>query len=121
MDREQIVKALECCRGKGCKECPCNCNCATCISTLMGDALALIRELTEENERLEKEVDRLSQVVLYHDSITEMEVAEAKADTVRKMQERFNQVFGGMDATNALLRRTFDQIAQEILEEVNDA
>jgi hypothetical protein len=43
---------------------------------------------------------------------------EAKADTVRKMQEMLNQVFGGMDATNALLRRTFDQVAKEMLEDV---
>jgi hypothetical protein len=32
------------------------------------------------------------------------------------MQDRFNEVFGGMDATQALLRRTFDQIAKEMLE-----
>ncbi len=41
---------------------------------------------------------------------------KVKADTVRKMQDRFNEVFGGMDATQALLRRTFDHIVKEMLE-----
>ena len=38
-----------------------------------------------EVERLEKEVDRLSQVVLYHNSITEMEVYEAQTKVAREI------------------------------------
>lgn len=70
LDREKVVKALECCtRGRKsngdipCLECPYNeCNIVggmserqthgTCQGWLMIDALALIRELAEENERL---------------------------------------------------------------------
>lgn len=96
LNREQIVKALECCLADRviCDNCPLQNECESnpFDATLARYALALIRELTDE-------------------------VAKAKADTVRKMQERFNQVFGSMDATNALLRRTFDQIAKELLEE----
>ena len=70
MEKEQIFKALECCtRGRKsnedvpCPECPYNeCNIVggtrerqtsgTCQSWLMKDALAIIKELTEECEKL---------------------------------------------------------------------
>lgn len=70
LNREQIIMALECCtRGRKskddrpCLECPYNeCNLVggtgerqttgTCQGWLMKDALALIKELTEENEKL---------------------------------------------------------------------
>ena len=126
LNREQIVKALECCSKKKwskCSGCPREAEDALCMYRLCSDALALIRELTEENERLEKEVDRLSQVVLYHDGITEMEVAEAKADTVRKMQERLKARYK-LPQSNEVssispfqLHECIDQIAKELLEE----
>lgn len=70
MDRDQIIKALECCtRGRKskedrpCDECPYNeCNIVggtserqvtgTCQGWLMKDTLSLIKELTEENKKL---------------------------------------------------------------------
>ena len=45
-------------------------------------------ELQAENERLSKEVDRLSQVVLYNDSVTEMKVEETKAEAYKNFAER---------------------------------
>lgn len=52
MEREQIIKALECCTTlDGCEKCPYY-NKASCGANLRRDALALIKELTEENERL---------------------------------------------------------------------
>ena len=55
MERDDIIKALECCRGKGCKECPYRCGDATCISTVASDALSLIKKLTEDVERVRKQ------------------------------------------------------------------
>lgn len=49
---DEIVKALECCGGQGCKECPFNCNCATCIMTLQDSALSLINRQKAELEDL---------------------------------------------------------------------
>ena len=66
LNREQIIKALECCIKTQCENC---CNLGdwheqwNCMTNLMSKALTLIKELTEENERW-------------------------RADTVRKMQER---------------------------------
>jgi len=51
------------------------------------DVLDLINRLQAENERLDKEVDRLSQVVLYNDGVTEMKVEEAKAEAYKEFEE----------------------------------
>lgn len=48
MDREQIVKALECCSKDDCDNCPNTFG--NCYSNLAKDALSLIKELTEELE-----------------------------------------------------------------------
>lgn len=77
MEREQIIKALECCtRGRKsnedipCLECPYNeCNIVggtserqtsgTCQGWLMKDALALIKELTEKVEAYRQELGKV--------------------------------------------------------------
>ena len=50
MEREQIIKALECCAKDDCDNCPNDFG--NCYANLAGYALSLINELTEENERL---------------------------------------------------------------------
>lgn len=61
MEREQIIKGLECCVhirvGQYCGSCPYN-HMLGCRIIMKKDALALIRELTEENKRLRTEVAR---------------------------------------------------------------
>lgn len=76
MTDSEIVKALECCvcadGVSSCGDCPrldasFGANTAQCTEGLIGDALDLINRQQAEIERLNKEVDRLSQLVLYHD------------------------------------------------------
>ena len=56
LNREKIVKALEYCNtAERCLDCPYRDN--ECV-TLYPDALALIKELTEENERLRAELEQ---------------------------------------------------------------
>lgn len=58
MDRDKIIKALECCIHSGsCLSCPYK-EVVLCIRQREEDALALIRELMAENERLKKEAGR---------------------------------------------------------------
>ena len=57
LNREQIIKALECCIKDDCDNCPNSFG--NCYSNLAGYALALIKELIEENKRLIKENDSL--------------------------------------------------------------
>lgn len=53
LKREQIVKALECCTLGDCYPCYYGCIGAGCRDEMCGDALALIKKLTERNEILE--------------------------------------------------------------------
>lgn len=97
-DREQIVKTLEChASGKlvECERCPldkAHLFNATCVQAMCENALALIKELTEENEKLNERLDRearcqcdlCGQIVNLRD-----DVKYIKADTVRKFLDKF--------------------------------
>lgn len=108
LNRDQIVKALECCVNHMCNECPLRDG--RCANGEMGRlALAIIKELTEENERL-------------HASCTELEqkCASVKSDTVRKMQERLTLEFDRLHKSNFMTPEVrqwiIDQITKEMLE-----
>ena len=101
-NREQIIKALECCTLGGCHDCRgCpngNHLLSVCKRIAMEDALSLIKELTEENERLREQNEKCQSVALKQEDTMQIiaqekqayydELQTIKADTVRKMQER---------------------------------
>ncbi len=88
------------------------------------NALTLIKELTEENEKLNERLDRearcqydlCGQIVDLRD-----EVKYIKAETVQKMQERLNdtkfRMCGGGECY--IYAENVDVIAKELLEEDN--
>ena len=86
LNREQIIKALECCKSPLSSDCE-NCSYTGkrledgvyegCVNCLVGDALSLIKELTEENERLSQSLANSKSIL-----------ANSKADTVRKMETK---------------------------------
>lgn len=135
LNREQIIKALEChASGKidNCIHCPYN-NIdlkydETCAQRMLGDAILLIKELTEENERLSAEKEAENKELFHKWKKIADETADryeglyqdAKkslvASTVRKMQERLIAEFRKDDRMNYYLRMTLDQIAKEVLE-----
>jgi hypothetical protein len=113
MEREQITKALEChISGKltNCEHCPFDKTHlfnSTCVQAMCENALSLIKELTEENERLRTEVNKLDalsdemgvDIDVKLKTIFELEDKlkaekadvmyfkdQIKADTVRRMQ-----------------------------------
>ena len=137
LKREQIIKALECCtRGRKSKEdrpcldCPYNeCNLVggtskrqitgTCQGWLMKDALLLIKELTDENEMLQKlcklrDQDNKDTCELLFKA--EDENKRLRADTVRKMHSEIEArcIKGGIYP--AFVKTTIDQIAKEMME-----
>ena len=108
LNAEQIKKALECCAtDDDCagEQCPFYVDCQFCITRISKDALALIKELTDENEKIGIENFNLI-----------CELSHIKEDTVRKMQERLIAEFRKDDRMNFYLRKTLDQIAKEMLE-----
>lgn len=64
LNREEIINALEHCKDRACVEgCPRLCNNIPmeddCRLSLIHDAIALIKELTEENSALQMRIDDL--------------------------------------------------------------
>lgn len=128
-NREEIIKALECCKDRACVEsCTRLCNNIPmeddCRLNLIHDALVLIKELTDENERLnklrEKELlDNATVLGNYCRMINAIrkEADQTKAETVRKMQEKISakSEYGTINISPWQL----DQIAKEMLEENN--
>ena len=138
LNREQIIKALECCLEGECDGCTYN-EQTSCKEYLLNDAISLIKELTEENEKLRADIAKeftcvFGQPHKVTDCPIDDEIAKAKADTVRKMAEKFSSLLEkeykentpeGADhyfKNGALMMwsiadRVFDQIAKELLEE----
>lgn len=134
LNREQIVKALECCiSGDDCTICPL-CDEQSCPCVLNENALSLIKELTEENERLRAEnTDCRLGFGLIEDAFERLEKineqikSETSADTVRKMQEQikaeidyFDRRGGSAFINKAIVFFFIDQIAKEMIGEEND-
>ena len=128
INREQIIKALECllstdydgrefCEKRGCSYSECE----NCLDDALKDALSLIKELTEENEKL-----KAQKYYIHSDGRIEMipTVESVRADTVRQMQERLKQyidVGHYRPATEICLSELavaniIDQIAKEMLD-----
>lgn len=117
LNREQIVKALECCgEMHECSICPrYDRNNDLCQEDLHADALALIREQAEKIERLSR-----TRYMVSPDGRTEMipSVESVKADTVRKMQERFSMILDvGEEIATDTAVDFLNAIAKEMLEE----
>lgn len=140
LNREQIIKALECCKTPKltkCEGCPRDEEDALCMYRLSADALSLIKELTQANEqlsesydhlektkdellaersRLTEENERISQSLANSKSI----LANSRADTVRKMQERLTTFFANDDNLKynevdaEYINEMIDQIAKEM-------
>ena len=94
LNREQIIRALEL-HSQGAVACLHECpygNLHNCGSAMARDTLSLIKELTEENERLSGAVKQYEEERKYHFEMSRTRIAEAKADTVRKMQELNDEV-----------------------------
>ena len=120
MEREQIIKALECCSKGTCMACPLKEDYSPCSSTLTYSALSLIKELTEENERLHADCTELTQCCTKLETLYKIEckrVDTIKADTVRKMQERMKEAFKHhtYNCRDCIISKV-DKIAKEMLE-----
>ena len=95
MERNDVIKALECCAKNDCTQCRYHRQENECVDLLASQTLSLIKELTEENERLKlrrknKELfHKWKKIVDETADRFEMLYQDAKAsliaDTVRKM------------------------------------
>ena len=133
LNREQIIKALECCgtpKLTKCKACPRDEEDALCMYRLYADALSLINELTEENERLRESNAGFALAHLFDTSPNgdcwNDVINHAKADTVRKMQENLTRFFANDDTLTYIevdadyINEQINRIAEEIIKGENN-
>lgn len=123
LNREQIIKALECCHSScdaDCKQCTYRGKAddeedlgITCINVLIKDTLSLIKELTEENERLLARNFELSEKG-EKDMIAQL-IAEAKSEAIIKMHSLIKErcIKGGIYP--AFVASTIEKVAKELL------
>ena len=123
MEREEILKALECCseRFGMCDECPYEEE-EGCEAEMRSDARDLIRELTEENELLKAGISTEFTCIFgaphkVRDCPVNDEIARAKAETVREMAERVKKKINEINMNLCGVYPFIDQIAKEMLEE----
>ena len=129
LNREEVIKSLECCGCVGiplhdCKSCHYNAV-EYCRHKMAQDCLALIKELAEENEKLNERLDR--EAKCQYDLATKIvdlrdDIKYVKADTVQKMQTLFKErldisvcEYSTEEVVDDVLE-TLDRVAEEILE-----
>ena len=128
MNREQIIKALEFC-GVGCELRNCTSECPyfaipledteDCCDVLARDALALIKKLIEENERLKSQNEELC------DELTCLEIESdmVERNVAKKMFDAFEKrldisVVGySTDEVISDVLTTLNNVIKEVLEE----
>ena len=105
LNREQIIKALECCKKDDCDNCPNDFG--NCYANLAGYSIALIKELTEENGRLEAA----------HAMLLGATEEKARADAITEFAERLKKYYRSFDGktSTTLAAYHIDQIKQEML------
>ena len=119
LNRKQIIEALECCATDDCagEQCPFYVDCQFCITRISKGALELIKELSQAYEMLSEENNRLMQEKTALECIVSTARNQAKADTVRKMQERLKaRKFTHKNFGELVYVEDIDQIAKEMLE-----
>jgi recombinational DNA repair protein RecR len=121
LKRDEIRKALEICTGRPivyCGSCPRYGSCESaeiCADELKRDALALIKELTEENEKIG--IENFDLVC---------ELSRIKEDTVREMQKRLTAFFENDETVKYVevdaeyINSQIDRIAKEMEKNYNE-
>lgn len=106
LNRDQVIKALECCINDECDKC--GVPFGNCQANLMQDALSLINELTEDNEAQAETITNLIETI-----------KSIQADTVREIQERLHErkVSYGNITFRVVPIDDIDQIAKEMVED----
>ena len=109
LNAEQIIKALECCTHRPrCRECPYT---IKQCENVRKDALALIKELTEKNEKIG--IDNFNLIC---------ELSRIRADAVRELQDELITFFNNDDMLKynevdaEYINEQITKIAKKVLE-----
>lgn len=133
LNKEQLIKALECCKIRACDICPYDVfSDPTSTCNLKEDAIELIKELTEENEYLKQQNEIYavlnekmehiceSYAFQYGTAVPkEVFLKKERERTIREMQERLKKYYHHLSGKTlpAAVEYHIDQIANEMLQE----
>ena len=122
--REEIIKRLKDWKYNLCVSCDDE-DCDKCVGRLLGQSLALIKELTEEIKDLEADYDRVYEQAEadIHGNMADGGTSchwcmdKTKADTVKRMQKRLNDTKFKIGSDYYIYANNVDVISKEMLEE----
>lgn len=133
LNRKEIIKSLECCEQDNCRECPSRGNC----HELHSYALALVKELIEENNRCvvfiseegNFQINPQEELLGHPDPVGDRGICgcykQCQADTVHKFAEYLKKHSFMCDPGNghsfdAIDADELDEFVEEFLEENDD-
>ena len=120
MEKEQIVKALECCANYqnfgDCDKCPAREGCDNENNFLEKEVLSLIRE---QEKRIEELENICNSYALQYGTATDKNVflKKERADTVRKIAQKLKSKSESVYGDRAVCVELIDQTTKEMLEE----
>lgn len=117
MERDQIIKALECCtKGGCCDACQYDVCASRCVQNLLLAALALIRELTEENDLLKEQNAYFVKEAVFSPMERANNTIAVKAEIVREMQNMLKErAYTNNYCQGIVLKEDIDKVAEELL------
>lgn len=93
----KVVEGLKCCATRhSCPACPYY-ESDSCLGELHKDALDNISNSEAELTAMQAEIDRLSQVVLYNDSVTAMKITEALQEFAQRLKKKKSRDILGIE------------------------
>ena len=117
LNREQIIKALECCASDGCEFCPYSRmpTLANCVLFTMGNALSLIKEQEQKIFELEnrfKECENGYEGTLYLDRC-KLHDAEEKVKELTQANEQLSESYDHLEKTKDELLSERSRLTEE--------
>lgn len=93
----KVIEGLKCCSViNSCPVCPYN-KSGRCLRELHKDALDDIGNSEAKLKVMQAEIDRLSQVVLYNDSVTAMKITEALQEFAQRLKKKKSRDILGIE------------------------
>ena len=135
---EQIIKALECCNstaiGQCLKKCPYYNYAATCINTMVNDALDLINRQKAEIEKLEEDNnfhirleallaeqrggrDELIEQIDAQNNELRIRLKTTKAEAIKEFVERLKKEIAHIPAWGSVAEKKIDNLVKEMVGE----
>ena len=128
LNREEIIKALECCgtSDKSCSYCPLAKDYSPCSKTMADNALSLIKELTAENKLLNVELGNANSEILRlieekKELTRKLECAELQIEVKERICESYMLQYGTVADKEVFLKKERADTVRKYREQLHRA